>query len=159
LGKWAILVCIGVYFIHTPPPGIRRAPAMTTKTAKASKPSLRARVDLAAKKAEAVKKLLAARNLLVKAKVKKAASQSPARAISRYEVGPPRGAKSAATHKDYPISYAGKWIGWTPDARKIVASGRTPQKVLALAKQAGYREVILERVPRNLEPVEDKSHS
>lgn len=57
------------------------------------------------------------------------------------------------------VSYAGKWIGWTPDARKIVASGSTPQEVLALARQAGYPKVILERVPRNLEPIQGKFDS
>jgi len=94
----------------------------------------------------------------VKAKPKRAAARPSAHALPRIETVF-RKSVQPATRDSSRISYAGKWIGWTPDARKIVASGSTPQKVLALARKAGYLEVILERVPRNLEPVEDKSVS
>ena len=53
----------------------------------------------------------------------------------------------------YPASYAGKWIAWTPDGRTIVASAKTLQGVRRQATRAGHDQVILERVPRNWEPV------
>jgi hypothetical protein len=94
----------------------------------------------------------------VKVKPKRAAAKPYAYALPWEETVFRKTAKQT-TRESSPVSYAGKWIGWTPDTRKIVASASTPQKLLALARKAGYPEVILERVPRNLEPVEDKSVS
>jgi Family of unknown function (DUF5678) len=94
----------------------------------------------------------------LKARPKKGSLKSLANALPWDPDVPSKDSKSTP-HVLSPVSYAGKWIGWTPDARKIVASGPTPQKVLALAKEAGYPRVILERVPRNLEPIQEKSDS
>jgi hypothetical protein len=60
---------------------------------------------------------------------------------------------TASSGESYPVSYAGKWIAWTPDGRRVVASATTLPQVRARAMRAGYAQVILERVPRNLEPV------
>jgi hypothetical protein len=61
--------------------------------------------------------------------------------------------------ESYPASFAGKWIAWSPDGRRVVASDTTLRRVRARALRAGYAEVILERVPRNLEPVQAESDS
>jgi hypothetical protein len=94
----------------------------------------------------------------LKPKSKKGSLKSCAEAVPWNSTGSRKPGKQAPLASSR-VSYAGKWVGWTLDARNIVASGPTPQKVLALAKQAGYPKVILERVPRNLEPIQDKSDS
>jgi len=62
-------------------------------------------------------------------------------------------APKKAVSKVYPTSYAGKWIAWTPDCRTIVASASSVRKVQSLAMRKGYPRAVLERVPRNLEPI------
>ncbi len=61
----------------------------------------------------------------------------------------------AAARVTYPASYAGMWVAWTPDGRRIVASSKTLQGVEAKAMRAGHRRTIVERIPRNYEPVQD----
>jgi hypothetical protein len=55
--------------------------------------------------------------------------------------------------KSHHKSYAGKWIAWTPDGRRIIASASSVRKVRSLAMRMGCFEPLLERVPRNREPV------
>ncbi len=55
--------------------------------------------------------------------------------------------------KSRPKSYAGKWIAWTPDGHRIIASASSVRKVRSLAMRMGCFEPLLERVPRNTEPV------
>jgi hypothetical protein len=51
--------------------------------------------------------------------------------------------------KSHPTSYAGKWIAWTPDGRKIIASASSVRKVRSLAMRMGYYEALLEPIPFN----------
>jgi hypothetical protein len=53
----------------------------------------------------------------------------------------------------YPVSYAGMWVAWTPDGRRIVASSKTLRGVQAKALRVGLPDPLIERIPRNHEPV------
>ncbi len=68
-------------------------------------------------------------------------------------VAPRKAALKKSPHKSYPTSYAGKWIAWTPDCRRIIASASSVRKVRSLAMRKGYSQAVLERVPRNTEPI------
>jgi hypothetical protein len=47
-----------------------------------------------------------------------------------------------------PIEYAGKWIAWSKDGTRIVASGRTVQEVVDAAAAAGEADPIFNKVPK-----------
>jgi len=64
-----------------------------------------------------------------------------------------KAAPKKSLNKSYPTSYAGKWIAWTPDCRRIIASASSLKKVQSLALRKGYSQAVLERVPLNSEPI------
>ncbi len=47
-----------------------------------------------------------------------------------------------------PLEYAGQWIVWTKDLKRIVAHGTTLDEAAQLARQAGEDEIVFEKVPR-----------
>lgn len=47
-----------------------------------------------------------------------------------------------------PLEYAGQWVGWTKDLKRIVAHGKTLEEAAQVAEQAGERDVVFEKVPR-----------
>lgn len=47
-----------------------------------------------------------------------------------------------------PLEYAGQWVGWTKDLKRIVAHGTTLEEVAQVAEQAGERDIVFEKVPR-----------
>lgn len=47
-----------------------------------------------------------------------------------------------------PREYAGKWIAWTHDLTKIIASGDSFPEVLESAKRHGEADPIIDKVPR-----------
>lgn len=47
-----------------------------------------------------------------------------------------------------PLEYAGQWVGWTKDLKRIVAHGKTLEEVAQVAEQAGERDIVFEKVPR-----------
>jgi hypothetical protein len=47
-----------------------------------------------------------------------------------------------------PAEYAGQWIAWDADRHTIVAHGVDMSQVRRDAVAAGYREPILQKVPR-----------
>ena len=87
--------------------------------------------------------------LLARRRVKNPDIKKAAPKIAALKTAAPKKAVS----KVYPTSYAGKWIAWTPDCRTIVASASSVRKVQSLAMRKGYPRAVLERVPRNLEPI------
>lgn len=52
-----------------------------------------------------------------------------------------------------PFTFAGQWIAWSPDGRKIIAVERTFAECEATAVRAGYKawNVMIERVPETRE--------
>jgi hypothetical protein len=46
-----------------------------------------------------------------------------------------------------PFEYCGKWIAWSNDRTKIVASGRTFREARAAAKAAGEPKAYLTKAP------------
>jgi hypothetical protein len=51
-------------------------------------------------------------------------------------------------HPTVPIEYAGKWIAWDHDMKRIIASGSTPAEVLEEAKKLGEPNPVLGKSPR-----------
>ena len=47
-----------------------------------------------------------------------------------------------------PLEYAGQWLAWTRDLKRIVAHGTTLDEVAQFAQQAGESDVVFEKVPR-----------
>jgi hypothetical protein len=47
-----------------------------------------------------------------------------------------------------PLEYAGKWIAWSKDGTRIVASGRTVQEVVDAAARAGESGATFEKAPK-----------
>ena len=47
-----------------------------------------------------------------------------------------------------PLEYAGQWVGWTKDLKRIVAHGKTLEEVAQVAEQAGESDIVFEKVPR-----------
>ena len=47
-----------------------------------------------------------------------------------------------------PLEYAGQWVGWTKDLKRIVAHGKTLDEVAQVAEQAGEHDIVFEKVPR-----------
>jgi hypothetical protein len=50
-------------------------------------------------------------------------------------------------HPTVPIEYAGKWIAWDHDMKRIVANGATLDEVLDAAERAGESDPVLDKVP------------
>ena len=48
--------------------------------------------------------------------------------------------------------YKGLWVGFKKDEKTVVASGETVAEVIKKAKQKGYPEPILFRVPTEIVP-------
>lgn len=49
-----------------------------------------------------------------------------------------------------PIEYSGKWVAWSHDNLRIVASGNTYDEVRAAATALGEPKAYLEKVPAAL---------
>jgi hypothetical protein len=47
-----------------------------------------------------------------------------------------------------PVEYAGKWVAWNSQETEIVGSGVTAKEAYAMATEAGYEDVVLQRVRR-----------
>ena len=47
-----------------------------------------------------------------------------------------------------PLEYAGKWIAWTHEHTRIIASGRTFQEANDAAKAAGEADPIFAKAPK-----------
>ena len=47
-----------------------------------------------------------------------------------------------------PLKYAGQWVAWTKDLKRIVAHGMTLEATAQVAQQAGERDIVFEKVPR-----------
>ena len=47
-----------------------------------------------------------------------------------------------------PLEYAGQWVVWTKDLKRIIAHGTTLDEVAQVARQAGEDEIVFEKVPR-----------
>jgi len=47
-----------------------------------------------------------------------------------------------------PLEYAGQWVAWTKDLKRIIAHGATLDEVAQVAQQAGEDEIVFEKVPR-----------
>jgi len=45
------------------------------------------------------------------------------------------------------LEYAGRWVAWTEDERRIIAAGATPEEVRAAAERAGHTRFIYDWVP------------
>ncbi len=73
-----------------------------------------------------------------------AAMQKP-KAASNKKVGPDRAGKVQAIPRDY----AGNWVAWSPDGRKIVAVADSFRACEQAAERAGFRadQVAIDRVP------------
>lgn len=48
--------------------------------------------------------------------------------------------------------YKGLWIGLKDDEKTVIASGKSPKEVMEKAKEKGYKEPILFRVPQKIMP-------
>ncbi len=47
-----------------------------------------------------------------------------------------------------PAKFAGQWVAWDKEQRRIVAHGRSSAEVRAEATAAGHPDAVLERIPR-----------
>ena len=46
-----------------------------------------------------------------------------------------------------PLEYAGQWVGWTKDLKRIVAHGTTLEEVAQVAEQAGECDIAFGKSP------------
>jgi hypothetical protein len=47
-----------------------------------------------------------------------------------------------------PVEYAGRWIAWSRDGTRIVASGTTLDEAVQAAANAGEQEPVFAKVPK-----------
>jgi hypothetical protein len=67
------------------------------------------------------------------------------------KIAKPRPLKASRKPIDVPDTirreYAGKYVAWTPDGRRIVAVGRTFDEAERKADRSGYPIVAIARIP------------
>ena len=63
------------------------------------------------------------------------------------ETRPSRRHAGSRRPQTIPLEFAGRWIAWSPDGMKIVASGGSFEEAEQAAAAAGFAEVAVERVP------------
>ena len=47
--------------------------------------------------------------------------------------------------------YAEQWVALSPKTKKVIASAKTPKQALLKAKQKGYPDPILTRIPKRFD--------